>query len=223
MKVTEFLKTVGAKVGLIRIVEEVRVIEFSSLQTRSVSLNDLMQEFEGTREENVAGSAIELSIDFDQIFQAVNLPPFQHGWNAEKVKELLNSDQFKTLKPNEAKQALLETLHKNQVPVEDIVRDAVHRDKALDSYEEFVTKKLQDRASARQQEIGRMEEQIKDCQERISEIRSSQSKDEESFKEWLQKKIEKEEDLVRVVSLIAEEPGISVGSVHTEQGNRRNR
>src|SRR3972149_800851 len=63
VKVTEFLKTVGAKVGLIRIVEEVRVIEFSSLQTRSVSLNDLMQEFEGTREENVAGSAIELSID----------------------------------------------------------------------------------------------------------------------------------------------------------------
>lgn len=217
MKVNKFLKKYAVKMGIIKLVEEVNKVELPQVETKSVSLGQLQIELEEDRKRKISGHAPELSGSFNEIFQSFKIPIPSHGWNVDKILETLKSDQFKSLDQNTVKQSLLVLLKNNNVPIEDIVKDALLRDKALDSYERFAYNKLQERINVRKDEAGKIEQEIKDCQRRIDYIESLQAKDKTAFSMWLKKKVEKEVELVHAVVLIASAQGISVGPVVGEK------
>lgn len=222
MKVAERLKKIAASTGLITCSDSTSIPETNVMQTRTLSLTELQQEFDRTHKQQSGALSAELAVDFDRLFEAMKVPALSHGWNAKSVATYLQSNDILKLNRQETKQTLLRVLQENKVPLEDILMDAVNRDNALDAYEQFAHGKLQERTTKRQAEIAALEREIAQCNERIQLTEKLQSQDEEAYQVWLRKKIAQEEDLVNVVSMITSENKISVGSVNsgTKKGTK---
>lgn len=205
MKVVELIRKAGAKAGLIHVQEEVGTIEIEVFEKRIISLRELQQ----AEQETLAAPPPEITISFAQIFEAINLPVPTHGWTVEKVREMVRS-----LGRQDAGKAVLEALKKDNVPAEDIIKDAVSRDKALDSYETFVVKKLEERSAARTRAVEEYHQQIAECQEQIRTLQSSQSKEEKAFRDWQNRKVREEEEMAEAVLLLTQDHGITIGKKH---------
>lgn len=166
-------------------------------------------------------AARELMIDFGQIYAALKIPVPAHGWNVDKVKAAISNPHFATLDAPTKKAALLAMLGASNADPKDIVEDAVRRDQALDKYEEFARKKLADRVTGVRQAIAEEEERIKLATQAIERHKQSLGEEEQSFDAWLKKKIEQEEELVRVVSLLTDQSVISVGGLDAAKAEPR--
>jgi len=220
MKVVEFLKRIASKTGVVRLSDEPPEAEGGgerreapAIRTRVVSLTELLDQDRKAREKVAAPASVEYTIDFDQIWAALKIEVFAHGWNVERIAKYLDSEHARGLERNAARQALLALLSAGGVDPGDIVRDAVNKDDALDSYEQYTHRKLLERGEQRRREIADLERQIGELGAKIESIRAVQAKDEEAFGEWLQRKVAKEEELVRVVSLVAAEHTVEAGRV----------
>lgn len=209
MKVVELLRKVGSKAGLIQIEEASQTIEVTVWQKQVVSLQQLQEEAEKNELEALAAPPPEITIDFAHLFEALKIEKPAHGWTVEKLKEALGDSLSKNRQ--EAAAAASTILKSNQVPPEDIIKDAVNRDKALDSYEVFVAKKMEDRSASRKQIMEELRQQIRESEAQIEKLNISQDNDEKNFAEWQSRKMQQEEDLARVVSLLTSEPEITVG------------
>ncbi|HSP07586.1 MAG TPA: hypothetical protein VLR94_10435 [Acidobacteriota bacterium] len=209
MKVLEMLRKAGAKAGLLQIEEETKTIEIKIVEKKIVSLKKLEEEVE---QEDLSSAPPEVTVGFDRVFEAMNLQPPAHGWTVERIHQMLDSNEMKSKSRKEVAEAILVALGQNQVKPEDVVKDAASRDKALDSYEQFVEKKMQDRAVSRKRTIEELHREIKESEEQIRKLEASQSRDDAAFQEWQTRKVAKEEELARVASLFLENHGITVGN-----------
>lgn len=215
MKVAEFLKKIASTTGLIQFSDETQVSEATAVvRTRTVSLNDLEQEFDKGQERRGGSPPPELTVEFDKLFEALGVAKLSHGWSANSVSTFLKSKDLATLDKQEAKQTLLRALQENKVPLQDILTDAVNRDKALDTYEQYAFGKLQERKAVRREKIAELEKEIAHDKERIQSLKALESQDDHEYEEWHQKKIAHEEELVKVVSMITGDRKITVGSVN---------
>lgn len=213
MKVLELLRKAGAKAGLLHVEDEVKTVEIKLVAARIVSLKELQSENEHT---DLTKAPPELTVSFDRVFEAMNLPAPEHGFTIERICEMLDSQDIKSKPRKEAVEAILVALGQNQVKPEDIIKDAVTRDKALDSYEEFVDKKILDRAKQRKSAAADLKRKIQECEEQIHKLETAEARDEATFREWQKQKIAKEEELARVASLFLENHGVSVGNKNKE-------
>ena len=59
--------------------------------------------------------------------------------------------------------------------------------------------------------IEELRQQIRESEEQVKKLNASQANDERNFEEWQNKKVQKEEELAQVVSLLTPEPEITVG------------
>ncbi len=214
MKVGVLLRKLASSTGLIVCSDSSTISEVAVIQTRTISLHNLLA---GLAAGGADEPAAELAIEFEKIFETMKVPVSSHGWSAKSVATYLQSKEMATLSRQEAKQVLLRVLQENKVPLEDILTDAVNRDKALDAYEEFVYKKLLERRVLREKDIAALEKEIAACEERIRQAKKQQKQDEAEYQEWLQRKIAEEEQLVKAVSMITNESTISVGSVNNKK------
>ena len=211
MKVGELLRKLASSTGLIVCSDSSKIPEVAVIQTRTISLHNLLAGLAAGAPDEPAP---ELAIQFEKIFETMKVPASPHGWSAKSVATYLQSKEMAILSRQEAKQALLRVLQENKVPLEDILTDAVNRDKALDAYEEYAYKKFQERTVRRENDVAALEKEIAACEERIRQAKKQQKQDEAQYQEWLKKKIAEEEQLVKAVSMITNESTISVGSVN---------
>ena len=211
MKVIKFLKNLAANAKIIKIIEEAKQKEPPRVETSSLSLEQLIKkEFQ----KNVDAS--ELNIGFDKIYELHKVGSPESGWGVEKVLNLISSDQFKKLSSAEARKTLQGIITDSKI-VQDIIKDAVSRDGALDSYEQFAYSKLEERLEMCDKKIENLKKQIEDCKKDIILLESMQLKDREGFQRWIDKKVAKEEELVRVVSLFTSDNLVSVGPVPNKE------
>ncbi|MBI5472470.1 MAG: hypothetical protein HY961_09015 [Ignavibacteriae bacterium] len=214
MRVGELLKKVVSSTGLIVFADATNIPEVDVIQTRTISLQALLAETKGLTS---GESAPERSVSFEKIFETMNVPAFAHGWSAKSVATYMQSEDIARLSKREAKEALVRVLHENKIPLEDILTDAVNRDRALDVYEEFVQKKLRERTIKRDNEIASLEQKIGVIEEHMRELKKQQKNDADEYEDWLKKKIDEEEQLVKAVAIITDENKISVGSINNRK------
>lgn len=209
MKVVELLRRAGAMAGLIRVDDEIQSVEVTVWEKRIVSLQQLQQDAEREQQQGLAAPPPEITVGFDQVFAAVGIQQPQHGWTVDKLKEALGDTLSKDHQKAAGEASTI--LQSNKIPPEDIIRDAVSRDKALDSYETFLGKKIEERANSRKTLIEDLKQRIQESEQQILNLKASQENDVKSFEEWQNKKVQKEEELARVVSLLTQEPSITLG------------
>lgn len=102
----------------------------------------------------------------EQVYSSAGIQPPAHGFTVYRLIEMLEAEEFRTLDaPTRAKviAGMLRRLPTGSVEVDDIVRDAAVRDRALDAFERF----LADRVGRLQAEA---EEKNRALQQEIDEL-----------------------------------------------------
>ena len=73
---------------------------------------------------------------------------------------MLKSQYLKEMNNDARKNSILVALEAIKVPIEEIIQDAINRDKALDSYEKYEEKKLKDFETRKSEENKKIQEEI---------------------------------------------------------------
>ncbi len=99
-----------------------------------------------------AAKATEKSLSFDQIYQHAAVKPPRLAWGILKVAEMMNSGHLSGMSGDAKRCSLLMALEAAGAEIEDLLQDAVVRQRALNDYEEAQAKALKDF------EVGKLEE-----------------------------------------------------------------
>src|ERR1019366_7103496 len=81
---------------------------------------------------------------FDEIYQAAEIQAPANGYTIEKVATMLASEHLRGLSNEVKRSSILVALEASGAKIEDVIQDAVHRDRALDSNERVLRKSLTD-------------------------------------------------------------------------------
>lgn len=160
----------------------------------------------------VTQSAVPAQVaDFTAVYReaGVEIPP--HGFGIEKVAEMLQNKRLASL-PREAKAAaVLAMLETAGVSPQDVIQDAVLRDKSLDAFEAAKEREAQDLKKKNEAQIQKMKAELEDVIRRINEeverLRRESEAASETFAQLQARKRREEERLFELVSYFAEGTG----------------
>lgn len=210
MSLLSWISSVGSRLGLVQVVEVKEAARPEKITTHALSLGDLMTKFRTDEVRALAELPAELSLAFDRIFEAADIKPPAHGWDIERLRSLLATDQYKSMDRAAAQQAILGLLATEKASVDDLVKDAVSRDQAIDAFETFVRQKMAQRLDAQKNRIADLESQIRHLQDQIARLNEEIQTDQDHLRQWRHKKIAYEKDLAAAVSYLLEKPIVSI-------------
>lgn len=149
----------------------------------------------------------------EDIYRSAQIATPAHGYTVLKVGEMLQSEHIRTLPPDVKRKSILVALEAAGVTVNEIVEDAVHRDRALDTYERVLQKNLDDLRSQKQAENARLEQEIA---QRLAELRAGieennqgVSRELEHLQAWQSRKQEEERRIAEAVGYFVSENPIT--------------
>jgi len=152
-------------------------------------------------------------MSFQDIYGAAEITAPVHGYTVLKIIDLLHSEHIRNLSRDVKKSSLLLALEAAGVKAEEIVQDAVRRDKALDTYERVQQKALQDleaRKTKESQELQtEIERRINEMQSRVQANNDEVTKAKEQFYGWQLKKQQEEQKIADAVSYFTSEKPIT--------------
>jgi hypothetical protein len=94
-------------------------------------------------------------LTFDQIYQGSGVKPPKIAYGILKVASMVNSGHLAGMSPEAKRNSLLMALEAAGVEIEDLLQDAVVRQKALNDYEDAQQQKLKELESAKLEENNR--------------------------------------------------------------------
>jgi Asp-tRNA(Asn)/Glu-tRNA(Gln) amidotransferase A subunit family amidase len=155
------------------------------------------------------GSALEA------IYAAAQIPTPAHGYTILKVADMLDSEHIRELPVEVKRKSILLALDAAGVKVQEIVEDAVRRDRALDTYERVLEKSLADLRAAKEQENQRLEEEIdqrlRELRERIEQNKKAVMRDMEGLAAWRSGKRAEEARIAQAVGHFVTENPVTSG------------
>ena len=152
-------------------------------------------------------------MSFQEIYSAAEINAPQHGYSILKIIELLHSEHIRNLSREVKRSSLLLALEAAGVKAEEIVQDAVRRDKALDTYEHVQQKALQEleaRKTKESQELQvEIERRVNELQSRVQANNDEVTKAKDQFYGWQLKKQQEEQKIADAVSYFTSEKPVS--------------
>jgi hypothetical protein len=153
---------------------------------------------------------------FDEIYQAAEILPPPHGYTVHKVADMLQNPHIKDLPREIKRSSVMVALEASGVKVQDIVTDAVRRDKALDTFEsvqrrsveQLETQKSEENRQA-QAEVDRI---IGEFRTRIQANNDAVAKEKERFQSWVRQKQQEEQKIADTVSYFVSENPVTIGA-----------
>jgi hypothetical protein len=109
------------------------------------------------------------SADLSIVYESAKIAPPPHGYTVLKVAEMLQSEHIRGLPPDVRRKSVLVALDAAGVKIDDIVQDAVRRDRALDTYERVLQQHVDQLSATSAAENQQLEEQIA---RRVAELRA---------------------------------------------------
>ena len=202
MSLLDRLHELGERLRIFEARSKANAAKLAKIATRTVTLSDLTTEIRQDELRALAELPAELSIAFEKVFEAAGIKSPGHGWTAARLKQLLESDQFKTMDRPSVQRSVLNILADEKVDVEDIVKDVIAHDQALDAFETFTRKKMLDRIAARQKKVAEVETQIASLQEQRERL-THETETEERKRAY-------ERDLSRTISYLVDRLVVSI-------------
>jgi hypothetical protein len=145
MSLMDRLREVGGKLGLLQVAAPAKNAGPAKITTRSISLAELESEVVVAGIDALGRERSELSADFGALYVAAGIQPPKHGWTVEKLIAALREPTLAGKPRAEVQAAILERLRADGAATEDVVRDAMARDRAVDAYAEQVRGRLVER------------------------------------------------------------------------------
>ena len=152
---------------------------------------------------------------FDEIYNAAEIHPPAHGFTVMKVADMLRSEHIRNLPKDVKRSSVLVALEAANAPIQDMIEDAVKRDRALDTFERVQERSLSDleaRKNKENQDIqADMDRIVADHRARIQANNDEVAKERERFYAWRLKKQEEEQKISDTVSYFVTDNPISTG------------
>ena len=197
------LQTLGRKLKLIQIVPG-SASKPKKIATKAISLNELITQVNQDSIRTLAQTPAELCIPFEKIFESAGIKPSQNGWDIDRLKKELSHEKYKSMDRKSGQKALLKVLTNEAIDVEDLVKDALARDKTLDAFEGFVVAKMRDRTAARQEKKAELEIQMAKISRDIEKLKNEEEADKQHLSEWQKAKSQYDNELTRTVEFLME-------------------
>jgi hypothetical protein len=163
-----------------------------------------------------APADVAAGVDLSTVYETAKIETPAHGYTVLKVAEMLRSEHLQALPPDVKKRSILVALDAAGVAVDDIVRDAVRRDKALDTYERVLEQHhadLRARLSNENQAIeAEIAQRVSELRARIDENNKAVAADEAELRGWRARKQQDERTIADAVSYFVSENPISTAA-----------
>ncbi|HEX7879692.1 MAG TPA: hypothetical protein VF720_09800 [Candidatus Eisenbacteria bacterium] len=161
-------------------------------------------------------------IAFDEIYAAAQIAPPAHGYSILKVAEMLGSEHLRDLASDLKKRSILVALDAAGVAVDDVVQDAVRRDRALDTYERLLQKSLEELRAGSEAENRRIEDEINsrvaELKTRLEENRRKLREEESGLEAWRSQKVREEARIAEAVGYFVSENPVTTSDKTTPSG-----
>jgi hypothetical protein len=109
----------------------------------------------------VVQSAVSADVeDFGAVYEEAGIELPLHGYGVDKVAEMLQSKHLSTLAREVKATAVLAALEAAQVPIKDVVQDAVRRDQALDAFEAAKQREVQETRAEAERRIQAIKDEM---------------------------------------------------------------
>ncbi len=153
---------------------------------------------------------------FDEIYSSAEIQAPAHGYTIMKVAQMLQSEHIRGLPAEVRKSTILVALEAAGVKLQEIIEDAVKRDRALDTYEHVLEKSLHELEAAKSQENQKlnaeMEQLVAQYRSRIQANDDTVAKERERFYGWRLQKQQEEKKISDAVSYFVSENPITTSS-----------
>jgi hypothetical protein len=216
MQVLGWLRQVGRKVGLVRFVSTSESAPPEKIPTRTVTLRELETEVREVDVRALAQVPADLSVPFARLFDAAGVQTPAHGWTIERLGKVLQDSSYKGKSRGDVQRAILQLLSADGAHVQDVVKDAVARDKTLDAFELHVSGKIEKLAAAQQERLTIISERIKDLQAEAAGIQEDAKLSEARWREWRDRKNACEREMAGSLAYLIDESAVSVGDARTQ-------
>ncbi len=154
---------------------------------------------------------------FDEIYNLAEIPVPAHGYTILKIADMLESEHIRGLTPVVKRSSILVALEAAGVKVDEVIQDAVRRDRALDGYERAQQATLEDleksKASENRQIQAELDRLTAEYQARIQSNDDQVAREKERLYGWRLKKQHEEQKIASAVGyFVTENPITTSGS-----------
>jgi hypothetical protein len=158
-------------------------------------------------------SPVSNAASFAEIYTAAEIRAPLHGYSITKVAEMLQSEHIRSLPREVKRSSVLVALEAAGAPLQDVIEDAVKRDRALDTFErvqEQALQALETRKTQENQQVqAEMDRLVAEHRARMQANNDEVAKEKERFFGWRLKKQEEEQRIADAVSYFVTDNPIS--------------
>ena len=206
----KLLQGIGDRLGILETTSNPESALVSRIQTRSVSLRELASEIRSIEVRDLADCPAELMIPFEKIFEAAGISSKPENWTIDRLKGVVENESCKQKPREEVQRRVLELLASEGVSTETLIKDAIARDQALDSFQSRADEKMHERRQSCKNRLLEIEQQIKDLEAERGTLEESLKAEEDKWREWKKKKRANERELASLTSYIVDHPVITM-------------
>ena len=140
---------------------------------------------------------------FEAIFQAFGIKDSSTGFTVYRAEELLKSVHLKSASPDIRRSALMVALEALRISPEEVIQDAVRRDKALTQFEKIEERRLRELEQKKSEENKRLQEEMErifnEIREKMEDNNNLIKETRDKFQTWQQEKEKEEQRLSGVL------------------------
>ncbi len=163
--------------------------------------------------ETAFAAPVTSPVSLDEIYASAQIAAPAHGYTILKVAAMLESEHIRSLPADVKKKSIMVALDAAGVGVDEIVQDAVHRDRALDTYERILARNIEALRARTDLDNKRLEEEIQarlaELKKQIEENSREVDREEQALVAWRDRKMQEEERIARAVGYFVSENPIS--------------
>ena len=161
-------------------------------------------------------AAVSNPTSFAEIYDAAEIHAPPHGFTIMKVAEMLHSEHIRSLPKDVKRSSVLVALEAAAAPLQDVIQDAIKRDRALDTFERVQEKSVNDLEASKTKENQQIQSEIDriaaEHRARMQANTDAVAREKERFFAWRLKKQEEEQKIADAVSYFVTENPITTGS-----------
>ena len=148
---------------------------------------------------------------FEELYEVAEIHPPAHGYTIFKVAEMLQNEHIRNLPAGVKRSSILLALDAAGVNLQEIIEDAVKRDRALDTYESVQERAVEDLEKQKSQENRRIQEEMErivaEHRARIQANNDDVARHKDKLHSWhLQKQREEQRIADTVAYFVTENP-----------------
>jgi hypothetical protein len=159
--------------------------------------------------ESLTGSQSDL-LSYEDIYHAAGILTPRSGYGVHKVVDMLNSDRIRELSKDVKRASVLMALDAAGTPPDDLLKDATHRQQALNSYEAGQQKQLEEFEARKAQENTKIQAEMDRVTahyaDRIQQNLDEVAREKEALRNWQMAKHESQR-ISEVIELCAKQIG----------------